>query len=66
MLENGARIWLVEKRAEKNLTQSQLAEKVGVTQQVMSKYETGERTPSVKTAKKIGKILRFGWTKFFN
>lgn len=59
------RNWLVEKRNSKNLSQIELSVKVGISQQALSKYESGTRTPSVETAKKIAKVLGFNWTKFY-
>lgn len=59
------REWLIEKRNAKNLSQIELSLKVGISQQALSKYESGERNPSVETAKKIAKALGFKWTKFY-
>ncbi len=51
-------------RKEKNFTQKQLAEKVGVTRQMISAIERGSR-PSPKVAQKIADELEFDWTLFF-
>lgn len=59
------RDWLVEHRKQHNLTQSELASKLGVSQQVVWQWESGNRTPKPATAKKIAEILLFDWTKFF-
>lgn len=48
---------LIKKRAEKNLTQFQLAKKLGLTQPVISKLESGNYNPSVKFLSKIAKGL---------
>lgn len=52
---------LREVRKKSGMTLRDLSEKVGVTAQAISRYEKGERTPTVKTAKKIGKILGISW-----
>ena len=40
-------------RYEKGYSQIELAEKIGVTKGAIGMYETGKRTPSLKTAKVI-------------
>lgn len=52
-------------RTKKNLTLKQLAAKVDVSESFCSMIESGDRRPSVETAKKIAKVLKFKWTKFF-
>lgn len=52
-------------RAERGMTQEQLAEEVGVIRQTISNIECGVALPSVETAKAIGKILEFDWAEFF-
>ena len=44
-------------RKEKGLTQKQLAEMLGVTQQMIGTYENNKRTPKLDTALKIAKAL---------
>ena len=44
-------------RIEKNITQKELADKVGITQQMMSNYENGYSIPSIKLARKIADIF---------
>lgn len=46
-----------QKREEKNWTQEFLAEIVGVKRNTICTYETGDRKPRGKTAKKIAVIL---------
>ena len=53
-------------REEKNFTQEQLAEKVGVSRQTISNIECGLSLPSVPTAMAIGQILDFDWVRFFD
>ena len=57
------RKWLIELR--KGYTQTQIAEAVGITQQMYSFIELGERRPSVEVAKKIAAVLGFDWTLFY-
>lgn len=59
------RKWLKDFRLNKNLTQKELADMVGIHISMINKIELGNRTPSVKTAKDIAKILDFDWTLFF-
>ena len=56
---------LKTKREEAGLTQSQLAEKVGVIRQTISNIECGISAPSVPTAIAIGKVLGIDWKGFF-
>lgn len=46
-----------ELRKEKGLTQKQLAEKSGISEISIRKYETGERRPKIQTLKKISDAL---------
>ena len=43
-------------RAKKGLSQDELAEKVFVTRQAVSRWETGETTPNVETLKLLSKF----------
>jgi ribosome-binding protein aMBF1 (putative translation factor) len=45
-------------RLKANLTQAQLAEKLGIRQNMISDYERGKRRLSPSMAKRIAKILR--------
>lgn len=56
---------LRELRMAAKMTQTKLAELSGVSQEAISVIECGGRTPSVKTAQKLAKILRIKWTKFY-
>lgn len=60
------RVWLTEKRKAKNLSQAELARKVGISQPSLFYIESGKRNPKVKTAKRIAAVLDFDWTEFFN
>lgn len=48
---------LRREREKKNMTQQQLADKLGVTQAVISQYENGSTSPTVALAVKIAKEL---------
>ncbi len=45
------------KRKEKNLTQAQLAEKLGITDRAVSKWETGRSLPDASIMLELGGIL---------
>lgn len=45
-------------RMSEELTQEELAEKVGVTKQAISKFEAGNDFPSAETVKLLAKVLR--------
>ena len=57
------RDWLVALRAGRS--QSKVAKEIGIAQSTYASIETGYRTPSVETAKKIADVLGFPWTRFF-
>ena len=57
------RDWLVILRAGRS--QSKVAKEIGIAQSTYASIETGYRTPSVETAKKIADVLGFPWTRFF-
>ena len=48
-----------ELRKKNNLTQEQLAEKLNVTRQTISKWETNETIPDVESLKKLAIVLEF-------
>lgn len=52
-------------RTEKNFTMRQVCEVVGISEGFYSMIESGERRPSVETAKKIAAVLGFDWTLFY-
>lgn len=54
-MEIGNRI--MELRKKNNLSQEELAEKVGVARQTISKWELGETSPDIKQAKELSKIF---------
>lgn len=56
---------LKEIREKAGLSQQQLADQVGVGRTTITMIESGENTPSVDTAKKIGEVLGIEWSKLF-
>ena len=58
-------VWLTDIREKKGMSQTDVANKIGLSQQAISSYENDERTPSVSTAKAIASVLGFDWTKFY-
>ena len=48
---------IMELRKKKGLSQEQLADKVGVARQTISKWELGETSPDLKQAKELSKIF---------
>lgn len=48
---------ITEYRKELNLSQSELAEMVGVGQSTIAMWESGERMPRVKFLKKLSEIF---------
>ena len=49
---------ILELRKKENLSQEQLAEKMNVTRQTISKWELNETTPDIRQAKELSKIFR--------
>lgn len=60
------RVWLRNCRERCGLTQENLAEKSGISRQMVGHLETGKANPSVKTAMVIADILGFEWTMFYS
>jgi transcriptional regulator with XRE-family HTH domain len=54
-MELGKQIYELRKRA--NLSQEQLAEKVGVSRQTISKWELGETAPDIKQAQVLSQVF---------
>lgn len=54
-----------DKRKEKGLTQTELAQQVNVAQSMICNIENGLRVPSVTVAKRIGAVLGFNWALMF-
>lgn len=54
-----------EARKKKNLTQDQLAEIIGVSTRYIGFIEQGQRSPSIKTADKIARVLNIKLSQLF-
>jgi DNA-binding XRE family transcriptional regulator len=57
---------LKAKRAEKGMTQQQLADEIHCVRTVIANIESGLTQPSIPTAKALGKALGFEWWKFYD
>lgn len=57
---------ILEFRKKENLSQEQLAEKMDVTRQTISKWELNETTPDIKQAKELSKIFRVSLDELTN
>ena len=57
---------LKELRIKNNLTQEQLAEKLNVSRQTISKWELGETNPNINQAKKISELFNISLDEFLN
>jgi putative transcriptional regulator len=60
------REWLKKRRLNKELTQKEIADLVGISRSTYAMIESGERNPSVSVAKRIAGVLKFDWTIFFD
>lgn len=58
--------FITQKRKEKNLTQEQLAEKIGVSNKTISKWETGRCMPDYSVLKKLCEELEITVTEFID
>lgn len=63
-MEIGNKIY--ELRKKENLSQEQLAEKMNVTRQTISKWELNETTPDIKQAKELSKIFKVSLDELAN
>ena len=53
-------------REEKSMSQKELADKIGVSQQFLCDIENGRRKPSIDTAIKIARVLNITDIKSFD
>lgn len=56
---------LKEIRKKQKITQYIAAQRAGIARAYYTQIEGGLCTPSVKTAKRIAKVLGFDWTEFY-
>lgn len=59
------RDWLVSIRKKQSMTQKAICDRLNISQPTYWGYEHGIITPTVQNAKKIGAILGFDWTRFY-
>ena len=52
-------------RVEKNMTQKELAQAVGISRQTMNAIESGDYTPTIKLCRKICRLLEKGLDDLF-
>ena len=52
-------------RKEHDLTQAELAQKVGISQRAVAYYESGERGLPIRIAKLYGAVFEMPWTDFY-
>lgn len=57
---------ILELRKKHNITQEELAEKIGVTRQTISKWELGETHPDINQAKKLSMIFNISLDELVN
>ena len=60
------REWLREIRTAKRMSEQQVADNAGIAQPFYHNIEVGQKNPSTNTAKRIGAVLDFDWTRFFD
>lgn len=59
------RDWLIQIREEKGFSQAEVAKQSGIVQQSYQLIEKGVNTPRPETAQRIGAVLGFPWTRFY-
>lgn len=57
---------ILELRKKNNLSQEELAEKIDVTRQTISKWELGETSPDIKQAKELSKVFKVSLDELTN
>lgn len=57
--------WLRKLRTSDNLSLLKVSKSIGISVSYLSYIEKGKRKPSVLVAKKLAKIYKIDWTKFF-
>jgi len=51
-------LWLVRRRAELGLSQTELARRLGVSQPTVARWESGEHVPEIGTLVRLAETLR--------
>lgn len=59
------RKWLKDARIEKGYSHGDVAEKAKISRSYYTHIENDTKTPTVDVAKRIGSVLGFHWTVFF-
>ena len=57
---------LKQLRLQKCLTMRQVADAADISESMYCLIESGKRRPSPEAAKRIGSVLGFDWTKFYD
>lgn len=57
--------WLQEIRSAEGITTYQAAEDAGIAQSYYAMIETGERSPGVDVARRLGRKMGFDWRRFY-
>ena len=60
------RRWLIALREDQGMTQGAVAAAAGIAQPSYFEIEKGLSTPKPETAKRIGAVLGFDWTRFYD
>lgn len=57
--------WLAQARKDRGMTQQDVADRCGITRQMVSAIERGRTLPSVPVAKAIAEVVGTCWTRFY-
>ena len=57
--------WLQAKRQEEGLSTYQAAERAGIAQSYYAMIESGERSPRVDVARRLGSVMGFDWRRLY-
>lgn len=63
--DSKTRGWLIDIRRDRDLLQKEVAGEVGIDPSTYCDIEKGKYRPNVETAKRIGAVLGFEWTRFY-
>lgn len=59
-------LFIAALRRERNLTQKELAEKIGVTDKAISRWETGKGFPEISILQRLAEVLQVSVTELIN